>query len=118
MSAFLSSIKNMVDNYGQGIISIQGKLCRELLLSPAFCSNNIIAVGSFANINRRWILCGLVFIAKCLDFPFGIRYKWNFQDFFLKKIILIGLMHFSLHKCVAIYPDYIVHTFELFHLQR
>lgn len=26
MSAFLSSIKTMVDNYGQGIISIQGKL--------------------------------------------------------------------------------------------
>lgn len=32
MSAILGSIKNMVDNYGQGMISMQGKLSSDTIL--------------------------------------------------------------------------------------
>lgn len=49
MSAFFSSIKNMVDNYGQGFVSIQGKLSIEIIIKYLFAPRKIIkAVGLLA----------------------------------------------------------------------
>lgn len=59
MSAFFSSIKTMVDNYSQGIVSIQGKLSRQhvnIITTQHNCSkininsqNVIYVIGLLAN---------------------------------------------------------------------